>query len=105
MAPIAAAARNVIETEGPGLSVKLAWGFPCWSGNERIFSIAAYKDHCNLQLWSGARLAPGFPARIEGNGLALRHIKLKSVSDIDDEIRQIIIAAIALDQSTPQRVR
>jgi len=105
MAPIASALRNAINTEGPGLSCKLAWGVPCWSGTERIVSIAAHAHHCNLQLWSGARLAAEFPSRIEGTGKALRHVKLRSLGDVDDEVRLIIRAAIDLDRSTPQKVR
>lgn len=55
MAPIATALRDAIETADPGLSTKLAWGFPCWSGTERVFSIVAHAAHCNLQLWYGAK--------------------------------------------------
>ena len=52
--------RDTIETADPGLSCKLAWGFPCWSGNQRIFSVSAHTSHCNLQLWYGAHLAELF---------------------------------------------
>ncbi|MEM6410300.1 MAG: hypothetical protein AAF683_02040, partial [Pseudomonadota bacterium] len=78
MAPLATALGDLLNTEGPGLSVKLAWGFPCWAGNERIFSIIAHTDRCNLQLWSGNRLADDFPSRIEGTGKQLRHVKVGS---------------------------
>ncbi|MEO1407298.1 MAG: hypothetical protein AAFV54_12530, partial [Pseudomonadota bacterium] len=48
MAPLALALKSALNKAGPGLSTKLAWGFPCWSGNERIFSIIAHAEHCNL---------------------------------------------------------
>jgi hypothetical protein len=41
LAPIALALREAVQTAGPDPTEKLAWGFPCYTGNERIFSIAA----------------------------------------------------------------
>lgn len=102
---IASALKALIEQTGPGLSCKLAWGFPCWSGNERIFSIAAHKDWCNLQLFYGAQLTSVAPDRIEGTGKAMRHVKIRSVEQVDQAVEQIIAEAIRLDATNPQRVR
>lgn len=88
----------------PHLSVKLAWGFPCYAGNERVFSIIAHKAHVNLQLWSGARLAGSWP-RIEGTGKQLRHLKLTALDQLDEELDAIIQAAVELDRLSPERVR
>ena len=101
---IAEGLRARIENLGPDLSCKLAWGFPCWSGRERIFSIIAYKDRCNLQLFYGASLAPAHPGRIEGTGKALRHVKVRSTDEIDDGLDRIIADAIRIDTTDPQRV-
>ncbi len=95
---------SAIERHGPDLSKRLAWGFPCWSGNERVFSIISYANHCNLQLWAGARLAANFPDRITGSGNSLRHVKIRGSEDFDAELDSIIKAAIDLDQSDPQKV-
>ena len=105
VADIARALRERVETHADGLPCKLAWGFPCWSGNERIFSIIAYKDRCNLQLWSGNRLSERWPSRIEGTGKQLRHVKVRSIEDIDDELADILKAAIDLDRTAPEKVR
>ena len=102
---IAESLRARIERAGPGLTCKLAWGFPCWSGTERIFSIAAYKDRCNLQIFYGAELAPSFPDRIEGTGKALRHDLIQLGVDLIDRMDQIIEAAIRLDATDPRPVR
>ena len=102
---IALALRARIEHCGTHLTCKLAWGFPCWSGNERIFSIIAHKDRCNLQLFSGNRLAEDWPGRIEGTGKQLRHVKIRSVTDVDDELEAIIKAAVLLDLTDPEKVR
>lgn len=102
---IANALRSRIEESWPELSVKLAWGFPCYSGNERVASIIAHKERCNLQLWSGARLAEDFPDVIEGTGKALRHIKVTSVKMVDLVVKDVIEAAVELDRTDPQKVR
>ena len=104
MQAIALALRDRIEVLGSGLSCKLAWGFPTWSGNERVFSIIAHAGHCNLQLWYGAQLSR-LTARIEGTGKALRHVKVRSLAEIDADLDSVIKEAIALDAREPQKVR
>ena len=89
---------RLIPARGPSLLATIASGAPCWSGHERVVSVVAYSRHCNLQFWSGARLASGFYGRIEGNGKALRHVKVHHLDDIDDELIDIIDCAIALDR-------
>ncbi len=89
---------------GPHLTVSIAWGHPCWKGNERVVSVIAHGSHCNLQLWSGAQLAQDF-SRIEGTGKALRHVKIRKLTEIDEAIDDIIEAAIELDGVDPVRVR
>lgn len=105
MKDIAEALAHIVPERGPGLIATLAWGFPCWSGNERVVSVIAHARHCNLQLWSGARLAPYYVSRIEGSGKAIRHVKVRALADIDDELIDIVDQAILLDQTSPVRVR
>jgi len=105
VAPIAEALRAAIEAEGPALTCQLAWGFPCWRGNERIMSIGAQSERCNLQLFYGARLSERWPDRIEGTGKQMRHVKVASPEAVDAELRAIIAAAIAADATDPERVR
>jgi len=102
---IALALRALIDQRGPNLSCALAWNFPSWTGNERICSILAHSDRCNLQFFSGNRLATDWPKRIEGTGKQMRHVKVRSVSDIDDELMAIIDRAIELDRIAPEKVR
>lgn len=104
VAEIAGLLRARIGAHGPHLHTALAWGHPCWIGNERVVSVMAQTSYCNLQLWSGARLAERF-ARIEGTGKFLRHVKLRRSEDVDDDIDDILEAAIDLDRTDPVRVR
>jgi len=102
---IAIALEDVIKKQWSHLTVKLAWGFPCWSGSERVFSVIGQAGRCNLQLWQGARLADDFLDRIEGSGKSLRHVKVYSVDDVNDELIDIMDRAVTLDATAPQRVR
>ncbi len=102
---IALVLEDHIKIRWPHLTVKLAWSFPCWSGNERVFSIIAHADRCNLQLWQGAQLADDYLGRIEGSGKALRHVKVFAVDEIDDELIDIMERAVSLDAIDPMRVR
>lgn len=102
---IAIALEDVIKSQWPHLTVKLAWGFPCWSGNERVFSVIGQAGRCNLQLWQGARMAADFLDRIEGSGKSLRHVKVYSVEDVNDELLDIMDRAVTIDATVPQRVR
>ena len=102
---IAIGLEDVIKTHWPHLTVKLAWGFPCWSANERVFSIMGQADRCNLQLWQGANLAKDYLDRIEGSGKSLRHVKVFSLADVNDELIDIMDRAVSLDAMAPQRVR
>ena len=102
---IAGALEDAIKRHWPHLTVKLAWGFPCWSGNERVFSVMGQVDRCNLQLWQGAELASDYLDRIEGTGKSLRHVKVYSVDQVNDELIDIMDRAVTLDATAPQRVR
>ena len=99
----ALAVRALLDDALPAATVDLAWGKPCWAGTARIASVIAHADHVNLQLWQGAALAARWPDRIEGTGKVLRHVKLPSASQVDDEVRAIIQAAGDLDGTNARR--
>ena len=105
MKAVAIRLSEAVYERGPHLKATYAWGQPCWTGNERVVSIMAHARHCNLQLWSGARMAEQYFGRIEGSGKMLRHVKVRSPEEIDDELIDIIDRAIRLDQDAPVRVR
>ncbi len=104
MADLAASLRDRVRARAGHLSEGLAWGFPCYTGHERVFSIMAQKAHVNLQLWNGNRLTH-VSARVEGTGKQLRHVKIKALGEIDEAIDAVIDAAVALDREDPERVR
>ena len=95
---IAVALREVLDAAMPSAEVKLAWGFPCWINGpkNRVASIIAHTDRCNLQLWQGSKLAVQFSDRIEGTGKDLRHEKVRSLAEVDAELRKIVDTAVGL---------
>lgn len=104
LAAIAQALRERVKALAPHLSEGLAWGFPCYTGHERVLSIMAQKAHVNLQLWNGNRLTHVTP-RVEGTGAQLRHVKLRSMDVLDATVDAVIEAAAALDREDPEKVR
>lgn len=104
IAEIAVALKARVTGRAPHLKEGLAWGFPCYTGNERVFSIMANKAHMNLQLWNGNRLVHVSP-RVEGTGKQLCHVKLRTMADLDDAVDAVIDAAVALDREDAERVR
>ena len=105
MAPVARSLVDLIDHRWPELHPHIAWGFPSWKGTGRIISVIAHAKHCNVQLFHGAKLANDYPDRIEGTGKALRHVKVRSVDDIDETLIDILKHAIELDRTEPEAVR
>lgn len=96
-APLARAVRDWIRARAPHLTEALAWGYPCYSGEDRICSIVPHKAHINLQFFRGAALAGH--VRVEGTGKALRHVKIYAVDDLDEGLATILAEAVALDRT------
>ncbi|MGP1274234.1 MAG: DUF1801 domain-containing protein [Caulobacterales bacterium] len=97
IAPLARLVREWIRARAPRLAEGLAWGYPCYSGSDRICSIVPHKAHVNLQFFRGAELAGHI--RMEGSGKALRHVKIYDGDDLDDGLAAILADAVALDRA------
>ncbi len=72
----------------------LAYG---WSGRmgDLMFAIAPHATHVNLQLTDGAQL-PDPSGIVEGTGKRIRHVKFRSVADVERlAVRALIKAQIA----------
>ncbi len=96
-AALAREVRDWIKARAPHLTEALAWGYPCYSGEDRVCSIVPHKAHVNLQFFRGAELAGH--VRVEGSGKALRHVKIYSADDLDDGLSTILAEAVALDRT------
>jgi hypothetical protein len=86
--------REIVLAAGDGLKEDIKWGAPTFFGAKNVCSLMCHQDHVNLQLFEGARLEDP-EGVLEGTGKGMRHIKLRSESDvhrpvIDSFVRQAL---------------
>lgn len=82
--PVLDRIRSVIFDAVPDAVEQFKWGRPCYSADNRLFCyLHTSRGHATLGFQHGASLSdPG--KRLEGDGKDMRHIKLRSVDDIDE---------------------
>jgi hypothetical protein len=92
---ICQALRRLIFENFPRMSEEFKWGYPAYYHNgKRICILGGFKNHANIELFYGAHLKD-IQGRIEGAGKHTRHIKLRSLEEVDaayfvDLLRQSI---------------
>ena len=65
----------------PDLKESIKWGNPVYEKNGRVCYLAATEAYVSLGFFYGAALTdPG--GRIEGTGVKMRHIKVRTLADI-----------------------
>jgi hypothetical protein len=66
----------------PDIKEEMKWGVPTFSGGR--FYIVALRDHINLG-FSTSGLTKEEVALFEGGGKTMRHIKIRTLKDIDEK--------------------
>ncbi len=96
--PLAVELRRMFLEAGLDLRESIKWGNPFFEKKVRIFYIASQADkYVTLGLWQGA-LLPNPDGLIEGTGKRMRHVKLRSVEDLEaPALGGIIRQAVELD--------
>jgi hypothetical protein len=77
--------RNAVLEARPSLTQSLSpWGYVTFSTSEEkyVFTLIPHKQHVNLQIWNGAKIATKLPD-LEGTGKGLRHIKFSYDKPVD----------------------
>lgn len=74
--------RGIILAAHPAISEEIKWGVPTY-GNGKYY-IVALKDHVNLG-FSLKGLSKDEQASLEGSGKKMKHIKIRSVEEIDEK--------------------
>ena len=74
--------RSLIHKTIPGISEEIKWGVPVFAGGK--FYIGSLKNHVNLG-FSINGLSDGEVALFKGSGKTMRHIKVKSIHDVEEE--------------------
>ena len=96
--PLAVGLRRMFLEVEPDLRESIKWGNPCFEKKLRVFYIASQRDrYVTLGLWQGA-LLPNPEGLIEGTGKRMRHVKIRSVEELEaPEVRRIIREAVGID--------
>ena len=92
--------RELILSNFPKITEEYKWNFPAYYYNgKRICITGGFKQHANLELFYGAHLHDS-KGRIAGVGKNTRHIKIRSLEDIDtDYLVDLVRQSIELSQA------
>jgi hypothetical protein len=74
--------RKLVMSSSPGVSEDIKWGRPWYSKNGYLCYISTAKAHVTFGFSNGARLNDP-RGLLEGTGKGMRHVKLRSLDDID----------------------
>lgn len=77
------------------------WGVPTfeWNGPLAIFIVAS--KHVTFGFHRGTSL-PDPEKLLEGTGKSIRHVKMKSVADLQQKgLRELVLAVVELNRETP----
>jgi len=74
--------RKIIKTTFPSVAEEVKYGGILFSSGVQFCGVFAYKQHVSVEFGSGAKIANTL-GHLEGGGKGRRHIKLRSVKDIE----------------------
>ena len=95
---IAETLRNIILSTEPDLTESIKWSQPVYSRKGRVCYLSATERYVSLGFFNGASLTDP-QGRIEGTGVKLRHVKVRSLEDIDmEQIGSWVREAVAIDE-------
>lgn len=77
--------RKLIHDSVPNLTEEFKWDRPVFKSNKDFAYLKVAKSHVTLG-FNNFQLLNDKDNRLEGTGADMRHVKLKSVDDIDSEL-------------------
>ncbi len=96
---IVARLRAIVKSAAPDATESIKWAQPVYETSGPFAHIKAAKSHVTFGFWRGAELDAGLGV-LEGSGAKMAHIKLTSVSDIDErQLAALVKKAVKLNQS------
>jgi hypothetical protein len=107
IARIIDALREIVLEAAPAAVESIKWGQPIYDQDGPFAFMRAAKQHVTFGFWRGSNI-PDPDARLEGSGSVMRHLKVRSESDIPAEaLTAMIQMAIALNREhgDPTRTR
>ncbi len=102
---IEAEAHRAVLAAGPRLHIERKWGHDWYVGTDNVCGVFAFQGHIGVEFWRGTTI-PDPTGLLEGMGNHLRHIKLRSLAEVQAPPFQALLrAAVSLDGSSPKRTR
>jgi len=80
------AIRNLIHQHVENVTEEFKWSRPIFKSTKDFAYLQANKHHVNLGFYSGFEKLHDPDGILEGTGKTMRHIKLRSISDINSEL-------------------
>lgn len=91
--------RQIILDVSPDIKESIKWAQPIYESNGPIAYIKALKNHVNFGFWRGIDIVDP-KGILQGSGEKMRHIKLKNLADIDENLfSDFIRQAIELNKT------
>ncbi|MGC4232388.1 MAG: YdeI/OmpD-associated family protein [Niabella sp.] len=98
--PILEHFRATVHNAAPGITESIKWGVPSFEYKNKIMcSLAAFKNHCAINFWSGSQitsLKPYLAPSAEGASDFGRIGNIKSLKDLPKDLAAIVKEAMAL---------
>ncbi len=77
--------RELIHASVPNTGEAIKWNIPVFSTDHNFCYLRASKDYATLGFYDGSRLTDTV-GLLEGRGVKLRHVKIRSAKDIRDRL-------------------
>lgn len=81
---IVQAVRALVKKTAKACTEEVKYGGILFSAGIQFCGVFAYKEHVSVEFGSGAKISDAF-GHLEGSGKGRRHVKLKSVADIENK--------------------
>lgn len=95
---IAARLCSLIERAAPEATASIKWGQPVFDDGGPMCYFKAFRSHVTFGFWRGAELEGPPSVTLEGSGGRMRHIKLRSLADVDEvALASLVRKAAALN--------
>lgn len=91
--------RELVAEVAPDVEEVITYGSPAWKGNKMLAIVSPTKTHVTLAFDHGVDFDDPH-GLLEGVGKRSRHVKLKTVDDIDEAaLRDYFTQAVAIDSA------
>ncbi len=87
--------RKLIHESVPGVSEEIKWGFPVFAKTRDFAYLRFAKNHTTLGFYNIDKITDNENV-LEGSGNTLRHVKIKSLKDINKELFAKWLKAVAV---------